>query len=219
MLESIRSNLHVFYSSNYGSNAYVLVGKKIALVDTSTSNNAQELLSGLESLNIRPENVDLVLFTHGHADHFGCAHLFPKAEKRMHGFDAERVSFKDLDFTCSRALNEQALPEIDSPFTEGELVELKPFSLRVLFTPGHTAGSVCFFDEKNSLLFSGDTLFWGSCGRTDLPSGSDSQLIESLEKLLTIDFRLLLPGHGLILRKNQKANISEVLKTLNHKYF
>lgn len=218
MFEEIQSNLHVFYSPNYGSNVYLLIGKKTALIDSSTSNNANQILSGLKALGIKPEEIDFLLFTHGHADHTGCAGLFSQAEKRMHEFDAERIAIKDSDFTCSALLGEKGFPEINSHFVENEVIDLKPFSLRVLFTPGHTAGSVCFFDEKNSLLFSGDTLFWGSCGRTDLPSGSTRQLIASLEMLSTINYSLLLPGHGLVLRERQRENVSEVLKSLKHQY-
>lgn len=218
MLEEIEPNLHVFYSPNHGSNVYILIGKKTALIDTSISGNAQQILSCLESLDLKPSSVDLVLFTHGHADHFGCSHLFSKAEKRMHGFDAERISLRDREFTCSNILGESNFPEIDSVFEEGEVIELKPFKLKVLFTPGHTPGSVCFFDRKKGLLFSGDTLFRGSSGRTDLPNGSELELIDSLKKLSKLRFSRLFPGHGLILKENQQENISEVLKNLNHKY-
>ena len=219
MIEGIRSNLHVFYSPNQGSNAYILIGKKIALIDTSATANAGQILSGLKSLGIAPENIDLILFTHGHADHFGCAGLFPKAEKRMHLADAEHLAVKDTSFTFSEALGEKSIPRIDSHFKENELIELKPFSLKVLSTPGHTPGSACFHDEKQGLLFSGDTLFRGSCGRTDLPGGSDSKLIESLEILSKLQYSALLPGHGLVLKENQKENISEVLKSLKRQYF
>ena len=218
MLEAIEPNLQVFYSPNNGSNVYILIGREIALIDTSTPGNANQVLSAMRSLNTEPENFDFVLFTHGHADHTGCSHLFPKAEKRMHWHDAERLALRDREFTCSAAAGDAEMPRIDSTFKENELISLKPFSLRVLFTPGHTAGSVCFFDEKKGLLFSGDTLFSGGCGRTDLPSGSDSQLAESLEKIQHLKYSVLLPGHGLILRENLAENASEVLKTLNHKY-
>jgi hydroxyacylglutathione hydrolase len=218
MFESVIPNVHVFYSSNYGSNVFFLIGRKIAVIDASTGNNAGEITSGLKSLKIKPEEVDLLLFSHGHADHFGCASLFSKAEKRMHEFDAEKIAFKDSEFTGSGVFGEKAFPKIDSHYKEGEEIDIKPFTLKVLFTPGHTAGSVCFYEEKQGLLFSGDTLFSGGCGRTDLVSGNESRLTESIEMLSKIDFKTLLPGHGLILKQGIKANTAEVLKTLKHKY-
>ncbi len=219
MFESIRGNLHVFYSSNYGSNVFLLIGRKTALIDASVSPNAPELISGLNSLGIKPEQIDFILFTHGHADHYGCAEFFPKAKKRMSSHDAEKIELRDRSFTCSDLIGETKRPKIDSFFKEEELIDLKPFSLKVLSTPGHTLGSVCFFDEKLGLLFSGDTLFNGSCGRTDLPTGNNSELVESLEKLSKLSFKTLLPGHGLVLKGEQKTNISDVLKSFRHQYF
>ena len=68
---------------------------------------------------------------------------------------------------------------------------------RVLFTPGHTAGGVCYYMEEYGILFSGDTLFAGSVGRTDLPGGSPAVLRESLKKLTRLpDSVLVYPGHG-----------------------
>ena len=71
-------------------------------------------------------------------------------------------------------------------------------ALRVLSTPGHTPGGVCYLDEQEGILFCGDTLFSGSIGRTDLPGGSHDQLIESISnKILTLpDEIVCLPGHG-----------------------
>ncbi|MCX6802395.1 MAG: MBL fold metallo-hydrolase [Candidatus Diapherotrites archaeon] len=218
MFESVIPNVHVFYSSNYGSNIYFLIGRKIAVIDASTGNNAGEITSGLKSLKIKPEEVDFLLFTHGHADHFGCASLFSKAEKRMHELDAEKMALKDLEFAGAGIFGAKDFPKINSNFIEGEEIDLKPFTLKVFFTPGHTSGSVCFFEEKQSLLFSGDTLFAGGCGRTDLVSGNEASLTESIEMLSKLDFKVLLPGHGLILKQGQEANTAEVLKTLKHKY-
>ena len=218
MFESIRENLHVYYSPNYGSNLYVLIGKKIAVIDASLCINRREILSGLEALGIAPRGVDMLLFSHGHADHFGCASLFPKAEKRMHALDAEKMELRDAAFAGLQVFNEKEFPKIKSTFKEGETIDFKPFSLKVLFTPGHTAGSACFFDEKLGLLFSGDTLFAGSCGRTDLPTGDDAQMAESLEFLSALKHSILLPGHGLILKNNAGKNASDVLKTFRHQY-
>jgi len=219
VFESIRDNLHVFYSSNYGSNVFLLIGRKTALIDASVSSNGPELISGLNSLGIKPEQIDLVLFTHGHADHYGCTDLFPKAKKRMSPHDAEKIELRDSAFTCSAVVGETHYPKIDSFLEKDELIEFSPFSLKVLSTPGHTLGSVCFHDEKLGLLFSGDTLFNGSCGRTDLPSGNNSQMTESLESLSKLSFKTLLPGHGLVLKGEQKTNISVVLKSFRQQYF
>jgi glyoxylase-like metal-dependent hydrolase (beta-lactamase superfamily II) len=85
------------------------------------------------------------------------------------------------------------LPEADVLFEEGDAAG--PF--KVLHLPGHTPGSVGFYDEKTSVLFSGDTLFKGNYGRTDLPGGNEEQIYKSLKRLLSMNAEILVcPGHG-----------------------
>ena len=88
-----------------------------------------------------------------------------------------------------------SVPAVD--LAEGGLVRFGEISLEVLHTPGHTEGSVCLLDRETGLLLSGDTLFAGSWGRTDLPGGSDEQMAASLARLSGLDDRVrVLPGHG-----------------------
>jgi glyoxylase-like metal-dependent hydrolase (beta-lactamase superfamily II) len=80
---------------------------------------------------------------------------------------------------------------------EGGHVRFGELDLEVLHAPGHTEGSVCLLDRTNGLLLSGDTLFAGSWGRTDLPGGSEEHMVESLSRLAGLDDHLaVLPGHG-----------------------
>jgi glyoxylase-like metal-dependent hydrolase (beta-lactamase superfamily II) len=82
---------------------------------------------------------------------------------------------------------------------EGGRIKFGEIDLEVLHTPGHTEGSVCLLDRPNGLLLSGDTLFAGSWGRTDLPGGSEAQMAESLGRLAGLDEPLrVLPGHGAV---------------------
>jgi glyoxylase-like metal-dependent hydrolase (beta-lactamase superfamily II) len=88
-----------------------------------------------------------------------------------------------------------SVPAVD--LAEGSRIKFGEIDLEVLHTPGHTEGSVCLLATGERLLFSGDTLFAGSWGRTDLPGGSDDQMVGSLARLsaLPTDLRVL-PGHG-----------------------
>jgi len=216
MLEQMAQGVYCVYSSDYSSNSYILVGKKVALIDTGLKENTPNLLNFFKALNLDPKAVSLVFHTHGHADHFGGDGLFPNAEIWMHEHDATYVNDKDDTFTAARFFKGAYFPRISRYYVEAEPLPLRPFNLRLLFTPGHTRGSVCFFEPEKRLLFSGDTLFDNAVGRWDLPSGSLADLTDSLQKLRAraADFDLLLPGHGLVRKVGQRENIDSLLAQL-----
>ncbi|MDD5148115.1 MAG: MBL fold metallo-hydrolase [Candidatus ainarchaeum sp.] len=217
MLKQIFPNLFFFQSPSEGSNVFLIAGKNPALIDSSSKSNASLLKSSIEKAGFDCNEIRLVLHTHGHADHFGCDFLFPNAEIWMHEFDAKFVNLKDAVFTFANCIPAD-FPKICSFFREKQIIDLGNFKLKVLFTPGHTKGSVCFFDGKNKLLFSGDTLFSGGVGRADLPSGNPAELKASLEKISKLKFNFLLPGHGEILQGGQKANVQFALKSLGNSF-
>jgi glyoxylase-like metal-dependent hydrolase (beta-lactamase superfamily II) len=218
MIEEIKPNLFVFYSPNQGSNAYLLVGQKTVLVDASSQNNSKDLVRAIASLGFSPDDIDAVLFTHGHADHFSGAKPFKRAKLKMHRLDADYVNNKDLLYTAAATTGTNYFPEIRGFLEAEKAIEFRPFKLEVLHTPGHTQGSVCFFDREQRLLFSGDLLFHGSVGRFDLPSGSKEQLVDSINTVKALDFSTLLPGHGLILKGGQGTNIQNALKGLSSRF-
>jgi len=218
MFEQLRDNLFVFYSPNSGSNAFLVVGKKVLLVDSSNDSNSRGIVEGLSGIGLKPEQVDAVLFTHGHADHFTGAGAFPRAAMKMHRLDANYVNNRDAMFTASSILGGSHFPKISGFLEPGKKIDASPFSLEVLHTPGHTHGSVCLFDRTQKLLFSGDTVFQGSAGRFDLQSGNRERLVSSLEMLKGLDFELLLPGHGLAVRENQSKNLEAAIKTVSGEF-
>ena len=214
MIEEVSENVFFLQSANESCNAFLLVGKALVLVDSGLGLNSGFLEKSLKQVGFAASDVGLVLHTHGHADHFSADFLFKKAQLRMSEFDAVRVSLKDAMFTCSNSFSESFFPKINSYFSRNEIIQAFPFKLQVLQTPGHTGGSVCFFEKSRKLLFSGDTLFAGGVGRFDLISGSKQKLLDSLNLLLTLDFETLLPGHGVIFKGSQKQNIKNAVETL-----
>lgn len=136
-----------------------------------------------------------ILLTHGHFDHMLAVGELQKrfgVDVYIHKKDAAMLSDAALsayDGTVCRL----AAPEGVRWTAYGDEV----FGLRVLHTPGHTAGSVCLYDEQNGRLFSGDTLFRAGFGRTDLPTGSMHALLGSLRGLLSLPRETVVyPGHG-----------------------
>ncbi|MBU4246176.1 MAG: MBL fold metallo-hydrolase, partial [Nanoarchaeota archaeon] len=95
---------------------------------------------------------------------------------------------------------------------DGDLIKSGDLKLKVIHTPGHTKGSICLYDEKNKILFSGDTVFAGSFGRVDFPGSSSREMKQTLEKLSKLEIDKILPGHGEIVW----GSGNEVIKRLLH---
>ncbi|MCX6798595.1 MAG: MBL fold metallo-hydrolase [Candidatus Diapherotrites archaeon] len=205
MVQKISRELFALVSESEGSNCFLLKGSRIAaLIDPGTASNREQLLGLLKSAGLRQEDIRLILHTHGHADHFGADFLFPRAEVVMHKSDALAVNSRDADVSCSSFFLGVQFPEIKKFLSGKQIIDLGGIKLRVIETPGHTRGSVCFFEEKQGWLFSGDTLFVAGSGRADLPGGDAEALAESLFRLQKLKIALLLPGHGGILRGAEK---------------
>lgn len=146
-----------------------------------------------------------ILVTHGHIDHAGGIDGIagPTVTAYLHPDDVDMARHPAAQL---RALMGAGAPELDgplvtSPFTDlhgGERLSLADLTFTVLFTPGHSPGHCCFHLQSDGVLFSGDQLFQGSIGRTDLPGGDYDTLMRSMrDEILPLDAATrVLPGHG-----------------------
>ncbi len=186
--------IKTFVSSNMGENCYaVKVGSERFVVDPGEFSP--------ELQNYAAENKDsikYILLTHCHFDHV----MGVKALKEICK-SASIVAFAgEVEGLGSPSINLSTyfgLPPInitpDLTVNDGDKLKIAGREIEVLHTPGHTKGSVCYLIDKT--LFSGDTLFKGSFGRTDLPTSSTAELISSLKRLKALDEDILvLSGHG-----------------------
>lgn len=139
-------------------------------------------------------SVTHVLLTHGHFDHIGGCAALGQAGAKIGCLAAERELILGNDnMGCAFGRPVPPFP-IDFTFSDGDVLTLGGISLTVMATPGHTAGSCCFLAD--GALFSGDTLFARDVGRTDLPTGDERALSESLKKLAALPNVKVYPGHG-----------------------
>lgn len=151
-----------------------------------------------KALSKQELKLKLILLTHGHFDHFldaGPLKKVTNAEVLMHRADLPTVNLSKI------AVNYFGLewrePTVDTLLSGGEHLTAGSLKIKVIHTPGHTPGSVCYHLPELSLVFTGDTLFRGTVGRTDLPGGSSMELAKSLEKLAKLpEDTAVLPGHG-----------------------
>jgi glyoxylase-like metal-dependent hydrolase (beta-lactamase superfamily II) len=167
--------------------------RECAVIDPGA--DPEKIISTIADLELKPV---IVINTHGHVDHIGAnsdivqKYSVPLA---MHAADTGMLQVSDY-IELSLLLGARNSPAPDRLLAEGDEVAVGRTSLRVIHTPGHTPGSIGFV--HGGFLFSGDTLFCGGVGRTDLPGGSWKDLERSIrERILTLpEETVVLPGHG-----------------------
>lgn len=142
---------------------------------------------------------EAVLLTHGHFDHMMAA----DAVRSMYGIpvlalEEEKELLANPRYNLSGSWSAPCSLQADRWLKDGEILELAGFAIRVLHTPGHTQGSCCYYLDEEGVLFSGDTLFAGSVGRTDFPTSSTRQMMNSVHMLLEQlpGETKVLSGHG-----------------------
>jgi glyoxylase-like metal-dependent hydrolase (beta-lactamase superfamily II) len=176
----ITPDVYYIASQTFNSNIYIY-GKKI-LIDTGHSSQyAEGIIKHVKSYDII---IDRVVLTHNHPDHSSNVDVFQKE------FDA-KVCVHEKLMKRYGYLKDKLLV-----LNEGDVLKAdENLELKVIYTPGHSRGGICLYDEKNKILFSGDTIFsHGNIGRTDI-GGDIHALITSIEKLLKLDIEFLCPGH------------------------
>jgi glyoxylase-like metal-dependent hydrolase (beta-lactamase superfamily II) len=203
--------IHQIGGKNFDSNIYLIIDKTIALIDAGTGMNFETVEQNLGKFNLKPNDIELLINTHCHYDHIGGDRDFVKAagcEVCIHELEAKLLREGDRMITLAAGFGEKLEPmEVVRGLQEGGKIELGELTLEVLHTPGHTAGSICLYDPRQRLLFSGDTVFSDGVGRTDLPTGDTTALRNSIEGLLKLDVQNIYPGHGPCVEKNAHACI------------
>jgi glyoxylase-like metal-dependent hydrolase (beta-lactamase superfamily II) len=169
-------------------------GETLACVLIDPAGSEEQILRVLSRKKLQPR---YIINTHGHPDHTcgnqliqektGAKIVMHEADARLFDTPAARVMARQMGFRPS--------PPVDWQVRDGDLISFGRETLQVIHTPGHTPGGICLYGRGN--LFTGDTLFVGAAGRTDLPGGSLEILLQSFrEKIMTFpDDTVIRPGH------------------------
>lgn len=202
ILKSINMiTVKVFAFNPFQVNTYVLSDetKECVVIDPGMQgqNEENQLTDYIDSNGLKPV---MLLNTHAHIDHIVGNHFV--AEK----YDLELTAHKDcvgfltnaMAYAGSFGLQLDAVKTIDKFIDQGEEIQFGHSTIKVLHTPGHADGSVCFYAEKDNFVITGDVLFNQSIGRTDLPTGNYDLLQQSIwDQLFTLpDDTVAWPGHG-----------------------
>ena len=155
----------------------------------------------IEMLDVLSAKVKYIYLTHCHGDHIGAVN--DVKEKKggkilIHRYDAEGLYNDSISLCSYIGMEPPKELEADSRVDDGDLIHVGNLEFRIIHTPGHTKGGSSIYCEKENLLFSGDTIFRGTWGRTDLPTSSFVQIIDSITKKLLVlpDETIVYPGHG-----------------------
>ncbi|MGD0204255.1 MAG: MBL fold metallo-hydrolase [Candidatus Bathyarchaeia archaeon] len=209
------------------ANVYLLInGKELTVIDTGTSGNAQKTVEYIQKLGYQPTDVKTIILTHFHMDHMGSAKELKdltNAKVAVHTEDADYVSGKkplpkpkNILFRAVSSFVKPVPVQVDVILKEGDKIA----GLVVIHTPGHTPGSIMLLDEERKVLFAGDTLRYDGkkvSGAPEQFSTDPNQIRESIAKASTLNFDVMLPGHGETLKPNASEEIKKFNETLKQK--
>lgn len=181
---------------NSYTNTYVVYDEKSKegiIIDVA--NNADKIYNYIENSEIKPK---YIILTHCHADHTAglknIKNYYPNIKIIIHEFDNHGLTDDSINM-CSYLSIDSNFVSADIVVKDGDEIKLGEITVKIMHTPGHTAGSISILIED--ALFSGDTIFRGTHGRTDLPTGNEFDMQKSLKKILELKEDIIIyPGHG-----------------------
>ena len=226
--KEIIKNLYYFSENQMlDCNQYIIKDpntNELALFDAGNGISLKGLFKGMKKYNLDPFDITKVFLTHEHVDHV--LGLYPLM-KKLRENPPKIYAFGETVKILEKGEKSQICPDILGidltmfgikiiPLRMNELTDLinikvtSDFNFQIHYTPGHSLGSICYYDSTNKVLIPGDLIFiGGSFGRYDFPGGSLNTLINSIKYVNNLDVKYLLPGHmGISDNGNQQINFS-----------
>lgn len=182
---------------SYQANCYFLYNKNNEAIIIDPGAQAKNIIDFVKERNFK---VSKILLTHAHPDHFGAMREVRKAlDVPAYISEDDEKLMEERCQTVMESLLDLGIGmddvKADILFKDGDEIEFGDKKIKVILTPGHTPGGACFL--LDNVIFTGDTLFRGSIGRTDLPGGDTDKIMESLKILMDLPYdTVVLPGHG-----------------------
>jgi hydroxyacylglutathione hydrolase len=205
-------------SSEFTSNTYLIItGEHCLIIDPGVA--LENIVNQWQAANVKPM---AILLTHGHFDHiYSASQLQKQFQLPIYLHEKEAILVND------RLLNGADMFNVPGTYTvepiiikDNQILTIADLRFKVIHTPFHTLGSVCYYLEEEKILFSGDTLFKGSIGRSDLPTGSFKTIKSSLQKLQKLSPKTkVYPGHGPLttIKEEKQTNPYFLPSRYNHR--
>ncbi|MHA2137488.1 MAG: MBL fold metallo-hydrolase [Candidatus Hodarchaeales archaeon] len=205
-MKQILTDVYWLLGQGFDCNVFIIDSRQESImIDTGAGSTLNQgfstASSNIETLKraIDTRRIKHIFLTHGHIDHIGgILSLQSEVDCMISASSEEALQLSSgnspyldpiMNSTCSPL-------KITKKYDEGDTIAVGDYNFQVFETPGHTKGSLSLYEPEKKILISGDTVFpQGSFGRTDLPSGSSSELLKSLERLSNLEIHVLLPGH------------------------
>jgi hydroxyacylglutathione hydrolase len=204
--------VHKVSGAAFDGNVYLILDERPILVDAG-------MMAGPTLKNIKkfidPGKIEMIVLTHCHHDHSGAAPELKAATGARLLLSEKEVGAIGDDLASVAYLFGQQAPQyqVDETLKEGMVLDIGEWKLEVLETPGHSTGSLCLYEPRAKVLFSGDTVFPdGNIGRTDMYGGSTPDLVASIDRLTGLDVETMYPGHMEITGQDVKRQIQMSLR-------
>lgn len=210
----ILKRLQVKTTQDLLTNSYIVCDEKSKEAMVVDPGGEPEKIA--EALDILDANLKYIFLTHCHADHIGGISKLKELKGGkilISRDDSEGLYNEEISLAYYINMLNPEL-EADSRVDDNDLIHIGDLEFKIISTPGHTKGGLSLYCEKERLLFSGDTMFSGTWGRTDLPTGNFVEIMDSItNKLMTLpDETIVYPGHGKTTMIQDERNIYIELK-------
>jgi len=189
---------NVFYFPESGMmdcNTYVIRDETTVLVDPGLGHYLPELIRAMEHDGLDPNDIDMIINTHLHLDHYWASGELKRASGAKILMHPLQKKFYDLTVVgVSRVFGMEPV-HIEEDELMGDSLDTGKLQFDVISAPGHSPDSLCFYCKEHRVMICGDVVFAGNTGRVDFPGGGGELLKESIEGISKLDIEHLLPGH------------------------